>query len=551
MSNQLTIGSRGSQLALWQANHIQNRLESLGVKVHIEIIKTTGDKITDVPLAKVGGKGLFTKEIEEALLDGRVDLAVHSLKDLPTELPEGLTLAAVPERDLPYDALVGSRLDDLRPGAKVGTSSLRRAAQLRALRPDLVIENIRGNLDTRLRKLENGEYDAILLAAAGLRRLGWGDRIAEVLTPESMCPAVGQGALAIETRSTGDALELCRQLDHPPTRAAVSAERSLLASLGGGCQVPIGAHAVIENERLRLRAVVAHPDGRTLLRHDLEGDVSAAESLGREAARALLNDGARRILAEVYGETQPLAARRIVVTRARDQAASFSDQLRRLGAEVVELPAIELVPVDFPAADLSAYQWLVFTSANAVRFFFGPQGCPPVLDARICVVGPATAEALGEFGLRAQLVAEEHVAEGIVEAFRQTDLEGVNILLPCAASARDVLPRELAARGARVVVLPVYRNVVPEGLADAAQALFSGADKPAWITFMSPSAVKNVLAAAGGDALQGVRIASIGPVTSDAARRHGLDVTVEANPYTAEALAEAIAAWETSPRSGR
>src|ERR1039458_6944089 len=194
----LVIASRGSQLALWQARWAAGELAARGHECRLEIIKTTGDKITDVPLAKVGTKGLFTKEIEEALLDGRAGLAVHSLKDLPTELPLGLVLAAVPEREDARDAVVGSRLNDLATGAKVGTSALRRAAQLRKLRPDLIVESVRGNLDTRLRKLDEGQYDAILLAAAGLKRLGWGARIAEILPAEMMCPAVGQGALAIE-----------------------------------------------------------------------------------------------------------------------------------------------------------------------------------------------------------------------------------------------------------------------------------------------------------------------------------------------------------------
>src|SRR5580692_2509072 len=210
----LVIASRGSQLALWQARWVSAQLTERGHECRIEIIKTTGDKITDVPLAKVGTKGLFTKEIEEALLDGRADLAVHSLKDLPTELPEGLVLAAVPEREDPRDAVVGKRLDQLPHGARVGTSSLRRAAQLRKLRPDLAIESVRGNLDTRLRKLDEGQYDAILLAAAGLKRLGWGDRIAEILPAEQMCPAVGQGALAIETRAGFDEVAM---LDHAAT----------------------------------------------------------------------------------------------------------------------------------------------------------------------------------------------------------------------------------------------------------------------------------------------------------------------------------------------
>ncbi len=296
----LVIASRGSQLALWQARWVEGQMIAAGHQCRIEIIKTTGDKITDVPLAKVGTKGLFTKEIEEALLDGRADLAVHSLKDLPTELPEGLVLAAVPAREDPRDAVVGKRLADLPRGAKVGTSSLRRAAQLRALYPDLQVESVRGNLDTRLRKLDEGQYDAILLAAAGLKRLGWGDRIAEILPVEAMCSAVGQGALAIETRPTGTGFDACAALDDGPTHAAVTAERGVLGALGGGCQVPIGAHATVQDGRLRIIAIVASPDGGELVRAEADGPMSEAEAIGRELGARLLGLGAQRILEAVY-----------------------------------------------------------------------------------------------------------------------------------------------------------------------------------------------------------------------------------------------------------
>jgi hydroxymethylbilane synthase len=297
----LTIGSRGSKLALWQAEWVRERLAELGQPARIEIIKTTGDKITGVPLAQVGTKGLFTKEIEEALLAGTIDLAVHSLKDLPTELPAGLRLAAVPPREDARDALVGRRLAELPPGARVGTSSLRRVAQLLAARPDLVIEPARGNLDTRLRKLSEGRYDALVLAAAGLTRLGWQDRIAEYLPVETMCPAVGQGALAIETREEGEAAAVCAQLDDAATRAAVSAERALLEALGGGCQVPIGAHATIADEELRLVAIVASPDGKRLIPGKAAGRMSEAVTLGRELGDGMLAAGGREILEQVYG----------------------------------------------------------------------------------------------------------------------------------------------------------------------------------------------------------------------------------------------------------
>jgi hydroxymethylbilane synthase len=293
----LVIASRGSQLALWQARWVAAQLSAAGHQCRIEIVKTTGDKITDVPLAKVGTKGLFTREIEEALLDGRADLAVHSLKDLPTELPEGLVLAAVPEREDPRDAVVGSKLADLPLGARVGTSSLRRAAQLRQLRPDLQVESVRGNLDTRLRKLDEGQYDAILLAAAGLKRLGWGGRIAEILAPEQMCPAVGQGALAIETRAGFEGVAL---LDHPATHAAVLAERAVLRALGGGCQVPIGAYATLSGDRIHILAIVAAPDGTQVIRANAEGAAADAAQIGARLADDLLKRGARHILDAVY-----------------------------------------------------------------------------------------------------------------------------------------------------------------------------------------------------------------------------------------------------------
>lgn len=305
----IVIGSRGSQLALWQARHIAAKLADLGAESRIEIIKTTGDKITDVPLAKVGGKGLFTKEIEEALLAGAIDVAVHSLKDVPSEVPAGLTLAAIPEREDPRDALVGHPLEELGDGARVGTSSLRRASQLRALGQGIAIEMLRGNVDTRLRKLDEGDYDAIVLAAAGLKRLGLEHRIRELLPPAIMCPAVGQGALTIETRvyrKEGDAFELVRQLDHRDSRIAITAERALLAALEGGCQVPIGGYAVVEGATVHLRAIVASPDGSRVIRGELSGELSGGSSgdqaaqIGTALAKDLLSRGAREILSEVY-----------------------------------------------------------------------------------------------------------------------------------------------------------------------------------------------------------------------------------------------------------
>lgn len=300
----LRIGSRGSQLALWQANHISALLRERGHEVDLEIIKTTGDKITDVALAKVGTKGMFTKEIEEALAAGRVDLAVHSLKDLPTEVPPGFEIAAITKRENPRDVFVSkmySRLEDLPRGARVGTSSLRRQAQIKALRPDLDIHPLRGNVDTRLRKLEAGEYDAIILAAAGVNRLGLTTHVKQIISAELLCPAAGQGALGIEIRygDTGTRQHLTF-LDDAAARAATTCERALLNKLGGGCQVPIGAFAEIRNGRLHLDGVVAHPDGSLVLRESRDGD--DPETLGSEVGETLLRRGGDAILQEVYGQ---------------------------------------------------------------------------------------------------------------------------------------------------------------------------------------------------------------------------------------------------------
>jgi hydroxymethylbilane synthase len=308
--HRLRIGSRGSQLALWQANHISTLLRARGHQVEIEIIHTTGDKITDVPLAQVGakgglGKGIFTKEIEEALAASRIDLAVHSLKDLPTELPSGFELAAITRREDARDAFCSkrySRIEDLPQGARVGTSSLRRQAQLKAIRRDLDIHSLRGNVDTRLRKLERGEYDAIILAVAGLKRLGKTELVKQILSAEIMCPAAGQGALAIEIReSDAETRTHLTFLNDDAARAATTCERGLLNRMGGGCQVPIGAFAEIRNGKLHLDAVVADPDGSKLLRESRDGDPNEPEQLGSTVGEVLLRRGGEEILEAVYG----------------------------------------------------------------------------------------------------------------------------------------------------------------------------------------------------------------------------------------------------------
>ncbi|AFM34976.1 MULTISPECIES: hydroxymethylbilane synthase [Stutzerimonas] len=308
MSREIRIATRKSALALWQAEYVKARLEAShpGLKVSLVPMVSRGDKLLDAPLAKIGGKGLFVKELETALMENEADIAVHSMKDVPMEFPEGLGLYCICEREDPRDAFVSNHFDDLDalpPGSVVGTSSLRRQAQLLARRPDLKIQFLRGNVNTRLAKLDAGEYDAIILAAAGLIRLGFGERIRSSISVDESLPAGGQGAVGIECRTTDSELHaLLECLNHAPTATRVVAERALNKRLNGGCQVPIACYAVLEGEQLWLRGLVGQPDGTVLLRAEGRAPAADAEALGVQVAEALLDQGAEQILQAVYGE---------------------------------------------------------------------------------------------------------------------------------------------------------------------------------------------------------------------------------------------------------
>lgn len=304
--SKLRIATRKSPLALWQANHVRDALmaRNPGLDVELFTMSTQGDKILDTPLAKVGGKGLFVKELELGILEGRADLAVHSMKDVPVEFPQGLGLAAILEREDPRDALISntiSNIEALPQGARVGTSSLRRQCQLRARRADLEVLDLRGNVNTRLAKLDNGDYDAILLAAAGVKRMGWEDRITELLPPEQFLPAIGQGAIGIEIRVADDRVNrMVEALNDEQAATRIRAERALNARLQGGCQVPIAGYSEISHGVMVLRALVGRPDGTELVQGVISGKPEDAEELGQVLADDLLSRGAKQILADVY-----------------------------------------------------------------------------------------------------------------------------------------------------------------------------------------------------------------------------------------------------------
>lgn len=581
----LRLATRGSPLARRQADLVAALLVGLHPDLGVElvVVRTRGDRQTEVPLDRIGGQGVFTKEVQAAVMDGRADVAVHSAKDLPSVTPEGLVLAAVPPRADARDALVGRPLADLPAGAAVATGSARRRAQLANIRPDLCFVELRGNMDTRVRRGEDGSVDAVVVAVAALERLGWSDRITEVLSVSVMLPQAGQGALALECRA-GDVstMALLGALDDPACHRTLSAERAMLAGVGGSCAVPVGAWAErAAGGSLRLQGMVASGDGRVLVRAERTGQ--DPEALGRELARYLMEDcggssiegweltglrppvsgssgGHGRLAAVgpdgalVPGSTlaRPLAGTTVVVTRAREQAGPLATALSAAGARVVEVPVIEIVdPEDGGASLLQAaagvadYDWIAFTSANAVHRFV-----PLLRDgrafggARLAAVGLGTAEALGAYHLVADLLpggGDEVGAAGLAAGFPEAPAGG-RVLFPRAAAARRSLPEGLRAKGWEVDEVVAYRTVAAAPPPVAVVAVLAEADV---VTFTSPSAVTAYLSVrTGAGCVLPVPpvVACIGPVTAAAARHAGLTAIVESPTPSPEALVAAIAA---------
>ncbi|MBI4670354.1 MAG: hydroxymethylbilane synthase [Chloroflexi bacterium] len=579
----LVVGTRGSALARWQTEFVITALlrRAPGARIELRIIKTAGDKDQARPLAEFGGLGVFTQELEHALRDGEVDVAVHSLKDLPTDSPAQLTVAAYLPRQDARDAIVSRHnvgLKQLPRGARIGTSSARRTAQILALRPDAKIIPLRGNVDTRLRKAQTEAYDAIVIAAAGLIRLGRAHEITEYLSLDRMLPDPGQGALAAQIRADDDELaRLLAPLDDAPTRAAVTAERAFLHALGGGCRTPMGAYAEPCAEGLRVRGMVGALDGAQIVRGEIRGDLNDAEQLGQALAKQLLENGAAKILhptrlvntchierSEDIGDelhrnsarydsaplTQSaragaLANKRIVITRAHEQANELAEKIRARGGVPFEFPTIEFAPLqDYSALDdalarIREFDWVVFTSANGVRAVAERVGALNAITAvfenvRVAAIGPGTARALEQIGVRADFIPTKFLGEQVARELPVSN--GQRVLLLRADIASDVLADVLKTRDVNVLDIDAYRTV----RANARSLDWNAVDA---VTFTSSSTVRNLMALLDDDARAQLRtrdIFCIGPVTADAARDLGLNISAVADEHTLDGLVAAM-----------
>lgn len=568
----LKVGTRTSRLARWQSERVVQLLQDAWPDLQCELrpFVTKGDKTLDQPLPEIGGKGLFTAELERALREGEIDVAVHSLKDLPVEEAPGLTVGAITDRANAQDGLVarhGHTLATLPAGSIVGTSSLRRQAQLLTERPDLQVKSIRGNVGTRVRKALEGEYDAAVLAAAGLERLDMTDVVSEWLPTVVMLPAPGQAALAVQCRAGDEhVLELLAAIESDGARRTTAAERRFLQALGGGCSAPIAAYATVGADgRLHLRGLIATPDGQRVIRVEGESegaDLKAALALGERLAHEATAQGATAILAALEPDVsvvkeapKPLAGQRIAVTRPPHQAPELAERLQELGATPVLFPTIQIRPMedsselDKAIGDLGRYDWVIFTSVNGVAIFFKRVEALGLNNSlfdgvRVAAIGPATGDALAEEGVAPDYIPEEFVAERIAEGLG--DVSGLSILLPRAAIARETLRQMLAAQGAAVDEIPTYRTL-PATPSSKALAELENVDI---ITFTSSSTVRNFIDLVGGRQealrlLQDATVACIGPITAGTVEEElSLRPAVVAEEYTMGGLVTAIAGRE-------
>jgi hydroxymethylbilane synthase len=577
----IRLGTRSSRLALWQAEKVAALLRGHDVECALVPIETRGDDVPDRPLPEIGGDGVFTERIERSLRASEIDIAVHSLKDLPVEDPGELCVGAVLGREEVREVLIsrnGQGLASLAAGAVIGTSSTRRQAQLLSLRPDLVVRPIRGNIETRIAKVESGHYDATLLAGAGVLRLGLAGKIAEWLEISDILPAPGQGAIAVQCRTADqDTRSVLAVIDEPGLHAETDAERAFLRALGGGCSAPVGAYAQVRGSRLRLRGRVSALDGRRAV--DVEGEGEDHAALVTELADRALRGGAAELIAAAGSKAVPLPAAgaravslqaagaplrglRVLVTRAREQADDLCRMLAEAGAVPVVVPMIRIVALDDAAEldaaveELASYDWLVFASRNGVEYFMNrleamrpgtrPATWPTTGAPRVAAVGPGTAAVLTGRGVNVDFVPEVHtgiaLAQGLA-AREKEGLTGARVLMPRALDGGEDAADFFRQNGAVVHEVPVYRTEPCAPSTTDLAALEDGVDA---VLFTSSSAVDAWCsqASAGSRLAEAVRravIACIGPSTASTARGRGLHVDVEAAAHTATGLLEALA----------
>lgn len=561
----IRIGTRSSKLALWQTMHTKELLEGAHQGLVCEVVPfvTEGDKsqAKGKPLPEIGGKGLFTLELEDALRDGRIDIAVHSLKDLPTEETPGLTLGAIYGRTEVRDMYLSDTcaFADLPQGSVIGTSSIRRQAQLLAKRPDLIVRPIRGNIDTRIRKMESGEYDAILLASAGVKRLGVTAKYIEMLPLEWMLPAPGQGALAVQCRQDdSETLHALKAIHDTPLAQEIAVERDFLAYLESGCSAPVGAFARTSGDgnELVLDALVASPDGTHLIRFEMHG---SPDTLGMRSAEYAKQKGATQILASIHkkrGEL-PLKGMRVVITRPFEEAVEMATEVTRLGGEGIVAPTIAISPIlpnpEFSKilSELQTFDWLIFTSTNAVKIFFDQYGSKPLPhDLKTAVVGPSTRRALEERGIIADAVPKNWDSEHIPDVLGVVD--GLRILLPQALVAGKNLEQMLGARGALVKTVAIYETLEIGLTLETIQDILQGVDV---VLFTSGSQVKgwmsqqNVtpeLLAVFVRAVKGC----IGSSTRKVLEEFGFTATLVGKTNTTDGLIEALTDYIAHPSYG-
>lgn len=563
----IRIGTRGSALALWQARHVQQALARHypGQPFEIQVIHSEGDFDKESPLTQIGGRGVFTSALQQALMAGEIDLAVHAAKDMPTLSPEGLAISAFTEREDPRDVVVsrhGVGIDALPPEPIIGTSSQRRAVQVRQLRSDARIVDLRGNIDTRLRKAASEEYDAVILAAAGLIRMGWEDRITDFLPVARFTPSPGQGVLAIETRAAPDPMaKIAAALADRDVTIEVSVEREFLRDIGGGCTAPIGAHARVETfhgrDIVRFWAMLGSDDGTRLERVYDEFPPDAAESAVMTISQTLIRSVTPNRTGDTPADrdTRALMKKQVLVTGTGPVAAPVVAEFERHGAVAHHVPTITVQPsmdsvkLHRTISNLRQghYGWLIVTSGNAVDTIAAtvPRGRGP-WPVRIAVVGRTTGNRMREMGFEVAVEPEDQRAEGLVAAMEGIDLAGQRVLCLVGNRARAEIPEALRARGAVVDIVEAYRTVDATEIDPAIRRLVQAGTVDV-VTFASPTSVRAMRHLLGTDlaALSGACLAAIGPTTASAMENVDLPVHALASAPDAPGIVQAVMRYLT------